>query len=76
MAGYMETFYEVGITSFLLRMIASYLDSRSLIYRSEEGVHVKDLCCGVIQGLVLGPSLWNSVAMGDEDICEKELKRR
>lgn len=45
-----------GVSSYLYNMIASYLEDRKLIVGERSELHIT---CGVPQGSVLGPTLWN-----------------
>jgi len=42
---------------YLVRILRSYLEGRSLVTDNYNSIH--EVTCGVLQGLVLGPTLWN-----------------
>ena len=50
---------ELRISAGLRRMIESYLRDRRALARTSEGTHSLEMTCGVPQGSVLGPTLWN-----------------
>lgn len=48
------------VPCYLRRIIADYLKDRRILYRGRYGViYSKNMSCGVPQGSVLGPLLWN-----------------
>lgn len=49
-----------SLPAYLVAMIKDYLSSRVLEWRDADGeTHRRRLSCGVLQGSVLGPLLWN-----------------
>lgn len=48
-----------NIPTYLLRMIASYLKNRKLLFQTSGRTHEKVLTAGAAQGSILGPTLWN-----------------
>lgn len=62
--GIMEAVYEKEVPGYLQQIINSYLEDRSLSF--DEGgneTHV-NVSCGVPQGSVIGPTLWNVLYEG------------
>lgn len=45
-----------GVPEYLLHILRSYLNNRNLIYGEDNN---KKITCRVLQGSVLGPTLWN-----------------
>ncbi|CAF4899290.1 unnamed protein product [Pieris macdunnoughi] len=48
-----------GVPVYLRHVVGTYLSDRSIIYPSREGWRSYQVQCGVPQGSVLGPLLWN-----------------
>ena len=48
-----------GVPEYLQKVIADYLNDRSIAYPSQDGWSRWEMSCGVPQGSVLGPLLWN-----------------
>lgn len=49
-----------GLPLYLKRIIENYLEDREVMYAGSQGqLLVHQTVCGVPQGLVLGPLLWN-----------------
>ncbi|CAF4951761.1 unnamed protein product [Pieris macdunnoughi] len=48
-----------GVPVYLRHVVGTYLSDRSIIYPSREGWRSYQVRCGVPQGSVLGPLLWN-----------------
>jgi len=49
----------MGISNYLIDLVADYFKDRVLTYSSDVGVHEYLVTGGVSQGSVLGPILWN-----------------
>ena len=45
--------------AYLLATISDYLNDRTILYDTSEGRRSRKMYCGVAQGSVLGPELWN-----------------
>ena len=48
-----------GVDKYLYNIIADYLNNRTLLYDTENGIKEYKITAGVPQGSVLGPFLWN-----------------
>ncbi|KAJ0175991.1 hypothetical protein K1T71_008165 [Dendrolimus kikuchii] len=55
----MEALRYFGVPAYLRRIVGAYLNSRAVIYPVHEGWNRRAMVCGVPQGSVLGPLLWN-----------------
>lgn len=47
------------VPPYLRRIVGAYLEDRCVIYRGRDGAGRHQMSCGVPQGSVLGPLLWN-----------------
>ncbi|KAJ0175856.1 hypothetical protein K1T71_009015 [Dendrolimus kikuchii] len=55
----MEALRYFGVPSYLRHIVGDYLNERAVIYPVHEGWNRRAMVCGVPQGSVLGPLLWN-----------------
>nr|XP_041633309.1 uncharacterized protein LOC121503173 [Drosophila kikkawai] len=53
-----------GVPPYLLELLKSYFRGRTLVYDSDGGARSAKLSCGVPQGSVLAPLLWNAMYDG------------
>lgn len=60
----LKALLEKSIPSYLCRIIGSYLDNRSLLYRTDDKQIAQPISSGVPQGSVLGTTLWNTLYDG------------
>ena len=47
------------VPKYLRRIISSYLRDREIIYETAQGIRLRRVTAGAVQGSVLGPDLWN-----------------
>jgi len=55
----LQALHRMGISNYLIDLVADYFKDRVLTYSSDVGVHEYLVTGGVSQGSVLGPILWN-----------------
>ncbi|CAH2092498.1 unnamed protein product [Euphydryas editha] len=48
-----------GVPTYLRRVVGAYLSDRWVVFPGQNGMVSKEVVCGVPQGSVLGPLLWN-----------------
>lgn len=58
-AGIRNALSKIGTPTYLQRILKSYLSERSINVRKADGSTIFGVSCGVPQGSVLGPDLWN-----------------
>lgn len=54
-----EACAKIGLPTYLRRLVRSYLTDRYLLIPNDDSQAQKRMTCGVPQGSVLGPTLWN-----------------